>query len=143
MTVMKRKITLIVVHCSGNRAGSKLRAADIDRYHRSLGWSGCGYHYVIATDGTVEVGRPVERAGAHCKGHNRYSIGVCYVGGLADDGVTPMDTRNEAQRKSLRRLLEQLHDLYPKAIIVGHRDLGANKACPCFDAVREFADLQP
>ncbi len=138
-----RKITLIIVHCSANKADSALRMADIDRWHRSLGWNGCGYHYVIATDGTIEKGRDEAVVGAHCKNHNRHSIGVCYIGGLADDGVTPKDTRNEAQRVSLRRLLEQLHDLYPKAIIVGHRDLGANKACPCFDAVREFADLQP
>lgn len=48
-----RKITIIVVHCTANRAGSALRMADIDRYHRLLGWRGCGYHYVIPTDGTI------------------------------------------------------------------------------------------
>ena len=59
-----RKITLIIVHCSANKEGSTLRMADIDRYHRSLGWKGCGYHYVIPTDGTIEVGRPEEVKGA-------------------------------------------------------------------------------
>lgn len=140
---MSRKISMIVVHCSANKEGSTLRMADIDRYHRSLGWDGCGYHYVIATDGTIEAGRPIEKVGAHCQRHNQHSVGVCYVGGLASDGVTPKDTRTPAQRESLRLLLEHLHDLYPEAVIVGHRDLGANKACPCFDAVREFTDLQP
>ncbi len=53
-----RKITLIIVHCTANRAGSALRMADIDRYHRSLGWIGCGYHYVIPVDGTIEAGQP-------------------------------------------------------------------------------------
>ena len=53
-----RKISLIIVHCSANREGSALRMADIDRYHRSLGWKGCGYHYVIPVDGTIEQGRP-------------------------------------------------------------------------------------
>ena len=136
-----RKITLIIVHCSANKAGSNLRMADIDRYHRSLGWMGCGYHYVIPTDGTVEPGRPEEMVGAHCRNHNRHSIGVCYIGGLSEDGL-PMDTRTEAQRTALRSLLEKLHQRYPKALIVGHGDLDPHKACPCFDAVDEYTDLQ-
>lgn len=137
-----RSITLIVVHCSANRAGSALRLADIDRYHRSLGWKGCGYHYVIPTDGTLEEGRPEAEAGAHCRHHNRHSIGICYIGGLSADG-TPADTRTEAQRATLRRLLASLHRRFPQALIVGHRDLDPLKACPCFDAAKEYADLQP
>ena len=132
-----RTITLIIVHCSANKAGSVLRAADIDRHHRSLGWMGCGYHYVIPTDGTIEPGRPEEMVGAHSKGHNRHSIGVCYVGGLSKEGQ-PADTRTEAQRAALRALLEDLHRRYPKALIVGHRDLDPRKACPCFDVVAEY-----
>ena len=117
-----RNVTLIVVHCSANKAGSALRAADIDRYHRSLDWKGCGYHYVIPTDGTIEAGRDEMKIGAHCKNHNRHSLGV---------------------RVALRKLLERLHRKYPKAVIVGHRDLDSHKACPCFDAVREYLDLEP
>ena len=137
-----RTITLIIVHCSANRAGSALRMADIDSYHRSLGWIGCGYHYVIPTDGTIEPGRPEEMVGAHCKNHNRHSIGVCYIGGLSKDGK-PADTRTDAQRIALRTLLEQLHRRYPDALIVGHRDLDPQKECPCFDVANEYHDLQP
>ena len=137
-----RSITLIVVHCSANRAGSALRLADIDRHHRSLGWKGCGYHYVIPTDGTLEEGRPEAEMGAHCRHHNRHSIGICYIGGLSADG-TPADTRTEAQRATLRRLLASLHRRFPRALIVGHCDLDPLKACPCFDAAKEYADLQP
>lgn len=137
-----RSITLIVVHCSANRAGSALRLADIDRHHRSLGWKGCGYHYVIPTDGTLEEGRPEAEMGAHCRHHNRHSIGICYIGGLSADG-TPADTRTEAQRATLRRLLASPHRRFPRALIVGHRDLDPLKACPCFDAAKEYADLQP
>ena len=137
-----RTITLIIVHCSANRAGSALRMADIDSYHRSLGWIGCGYHYVIPTDGTIEPGRPDEMVGAHCKNHNRHSIGVCYIGGLSKDGK-PADTRTDAQRIALRTLLERLHRRYPDALIVGHRDLDPQKACPCFDVANEYHDLQP
>ena len=135
-----RTVTLIIVHGSANRAGSALRMEDIDRYHRSLGWKGCGYHYVIPTDGTIEPGRDEARAGAHCKNHNRHSIGVCYIGGLSSGGK-PMDTRTDAQRMALRKLLEDLHRKYPRALIVGHRDLDPQKACPCFDAVTEYAGL--
>ena len=135
-----RTITLIIVHCSANKAGSALRMADIDRYHRSLGWLGCGYHYVIPTDGTIEAGRPEEMVGAHCQNHNKHSIGVCYIGGLSADG-SPMDTRTEAQRVALLKLLTDLHRRYPKALIVGHRDLNPHKACPCFDVVGEYGGL--
>lgn len=132
-----RKITLIIVHCSANREGSKLRMADIDRYHRSLGWKGCGYHYVIPTDGTIEQGRPEEMVGAHCKNHNRHSIGVCYIGGLAADGKTPKDTRTEAQKSALKLLLDDLQRRYPKALILGHCDLEPMKPdCPGFRVER-------
>ena len=115
-----RTVSLIIVHCSANKAGSALRAEDIDRYHRSLGWKCCGYHYVIPTDGTIEAGRPEELVGAHCKHHNSHSIGICYIGGLDDGGTTPKDTRTEAQKATLRKLIEQLNQRYPKALILGN-----------------------
>ena len=128
-----RRITLIIVHCSANKAGSALRMADIDRYHRSLGWKGCGYHYVIPTDGTIEVGRPEEMVGAHCRYHNKYSIGVCYIGGLAADGKTPADTRTKAQKVALQTLLADLRRRYPNAVVVAHSDLDYRKPhCPGF-----------
>ena len=134
-----RTITLIVVHCSANKAGSALRMADIDRMHRERGWIGCGYHYVIPTDGTIEPGRPEEMMGAHCKRHNRYSIGVAYIGGLARDGTTPCDTRTPEQKAALRRLLSDLHERYPKALIVGHCNLDPRKPhCPGYDVIKEL-----
>lgn len=134
-----RRITLIIVHCSANQADSPLRCADIDRWHRRKGWNGCGYHYVIPTDGTIEVGRPEEAVGAHCLHHNRHSIGVCYIGGLAADGVTPQDTRTEAQHRALRQLLAELHRRYPHALIVGHSDLDPRKPhCPGFRVSQEM-----
>lgn len=134
-----RSITLIVVHCSANRAGSALRLADIDRHHRSLGWKGCGYHYVIPSDGTLEEGRPEAEMGAHCRHHNRHSIGICYEGGL-DAKAKPKDTRTEPQKAALRKLLSQLKESFPQALVVGHRDLNPMKECPCFDAAREYSD---
>lgn len=139
-----RTISLIIVHCTADRAGSAIRLADTDRYHRSLGWKCCGYHYVIPTDGAIEAGRPEGMVGAHCRNHNRHSIGVAYVGGLAADGKTPMDTRTAAQKTALRQLLADLHRRYPKALIVGHCDLDPMKPhCPGFDVAKEFRELEP
>ena len=78
--------------------------------------------------------------GAHCLHHNSYSIGICYEGGLDIRGQ-PADTRTLAQKLAMLQLLEILHRKYPKALIVGHHDLNPHKACPCFDAVKEYADL--
>ena len=137
-----RTVSLIIVHCSANKAGSALRAEDIDRYHRSLGWKCCGYHYVIPTDGTIEAGRPPKMIGAHCKSHNSHSIGICYEGGLDEQG-RPADTRTYAQRCTLMDLLRQLKRDYPEARILGHYQLSPyiHKACPCFDAREEYLTL--
>ena len=137
-----RTVSLIVVHCTANRAGSTLRMADIDRYHRSLGWRGCGYHYVIPIDGTIEQGRREAQVGAHCKNHNVHSIGVAYVGGLAVDGKTPQDTRTAAQKRALKWLLRNLRSRYPNALVVGHCDLDPRKpCCPGFDVHKELKEL--
>ena len=139
-----KKIKLIVVHCSANREGSTLVMKDIDRYHRSLGWNGCGYHYVIPIDGTIEHGRDEHTEGAHCRHHNSHSIGVCYIGGIAADSRTPRDTRTQAQKRALRSLLTDLHERYPDALIVGHCDLDPRKPhCPGFDVRSEYHDLEP
>ena len=81
--------------------------------------------------------------GAHCKNHNAHSIGICYEGGLDIRGQ-PADTRTEAQKAAMRRLLEELHQRYPRAVIVGHHDLNPQKDCPCIPNVaHEYASLQP
>ena len=133
-----RKITEIIVHCSATPAGKDFGAADIDRWHRARGFRRIGYHYVVRLDGSVEPGRPESEQGAHCLGHNACSIGVCYIGGLASDGRTPRDTRTPAQKESLARLIADLRRRYPGVSVHGHREFAA-KACPCFDAAREYA----
>ena len=135
-----RKITEIIVHCSATAAGTDVTAADIARYHKMLGFETIGYHYVVRLDGSVEAGRPLTRIGAHCKGHNANSIGVCYVGGV-DALNRPCDTRTEDQKWGLRKLLMRLKGLFPEAEIHSHRDFAA-KACPSFDATAEYAGLK-
>ena len=139
-----RVITLIVIPCSAVRPDQLSSAAQIDTWHRQRGFHlGIGYHYVVRRNGEIEPGRPEWLTGAHCQNHNAHSIGVCYEGGLDIRGQ-PADTRTEAQKASLRHLLEDLHRRYPRALIVGHHDLNPQKSCPCIDNVaREYADLQP
>ena len=136
-----RSITLIIIHCSAVRPDQQSSVAQIDSWHRERGFKlGIGYHYVVRRDGQVEPGRPEFLVGAHCLNHNSHSIGVCYEGGLNIRGQ-PADTRTEAQKQAMRQLLEDLHRRYPRALIVGHHDLNPGKDGPCFDAVREYRDL--
>ena len=98
-----------------------------------------GYHYVVYLDGTIHQGRSEDQIGAHCLKHNTNSIGVVYVGGLDANGK-PKDTRTEAQKQGLRKLLTELKRKYPKATIHSHKDF-APKACPSFDATKEYKEI--
>ena len=138
-----RTITLIVIHCSAVRPGQQSSAKKINDWHRDRGFqNGIGYHYVVRRDGSIEPGRPLEMIGAHVVGHNRHSIGICYEGGLNSFGEDA-DTRTPEQKVTLRKLLEELHQKFPKALIVGHRDLNPGKKCPCYDVISEYRDLEP
>ncbi len=148
-----RKINKIVVHCSATKEGKDHTVEDIKHWHKQRGFADIGYHYVIYRDGSVHKGRPESIAGAHVQGHNRDSIGVCYIGGLDANGKAK-DTRTEAQRRTLVVLLRSLKAKYPNARIVGHRDLSPDlngngkvdrwewmKECPSFDAEEEYKYL--
>lgn len=137
VTISKRKITEIIVHCTATQEGEHFTVSDITRWHKQRGYSTIGYHYVIYLDGTRHLGRDVNISGAHCKEHNSHSIGICYVGGLASDNKTPKDTRTQAQKTALLALLRELRRVYPMARIYGHNEL-SSKACPCFDCKTEY-----
>lgn len=140
ITKSRRRITEIIIHCAATPEGKNFTVADITRWHKQRGFSTIGYHYVIYLDGSRHLGRDVNVSGAHCVNHNAHSIGICYIGGLASDGKTPKDTRTQAQKTALLALLRELRRIYPTARIYGHRDF-ANKACPSFDAKREYATI--
>lgn len=129
-----RWINKIIVHCSDSPAGRNDKAADIDRWHKEKGWKKIGYHYVVDLDGKIEKGREDWEIGAHCKGQNLHSIGVCYIGGGGGK-----DTRTPAQKESLYTLLFGLVGKY-HCQVFGHRDF-AKKECPCFDAKKEYQEI--
>jgi N-acetylmuramoyl-L-alanine amidase len=134
LEAMMRPIHLIVIHCSATRANRSYTVDDCRRDHRDRGYADIGYHYYIARDGEVHTGRPLSQVGAHARGFNKYSIGICYEGGLDNDG-RPADTRTPQQRTSLDQLLTHLKAAFPQARIVGHNQLNPHKACPCFEVL--------
>ena len=136
----KRAINEIIIHCSATAEGKDYTTSQIKQWHLARGFSDIGYHWVIYRDGSIHQGRDESKVGAHCTGHNSYSIGVCYIGGCSTDGKTPKDTRTENQKASLIKLLKELKMKYPKAKIYPHYKF-ANKACPCFDAEKEYKNL--
>jgi len=135
-----RNINKIIVHCSATREGQDVLVETIRDWHKSRGFNDIGYHFYVELDGTIRKGRSIDKMGAHCKGQNRNSIGVCYAGGVESDGRTPKDTRNEAQKESLLMVLKVMKAMYPHATIHSHNEFAA-KACPSFDATEEYKGL--
>ena len=140
LSVNKRTIKELIVHCSATPEGKDYSVDTIRQWHLQRGFSDIGYHYVIYRDGSIHIGRDESIIGAHCTGHNTNSIGVCYIGGCASDGKTPKDTRTTEQKQSLVKLLKELKTKYPQASIHGHRDF-SSKACPSFDATKEYSSI--
>ena len=135
-----RRIDQIIIHCSATRENRPYTVMQLVRDHADrFGFT--GYHYYVTRDGHVYQTRHEQLVGAHAYGHNQHSLGVCYEGGLNRRGY-PTDTRTPAQKRALRELLIHLLKVHPGAEILGHRDLpGVVKACPSFDAQKEYQAL--
>lgn len=133
-----RQIREAIVHCSASTFGS---AAVIDEWHKERGWSGIGYHFVICNgsltkgeydpelDGLVQYGRGIERAGAHVKGHNSHSIGICLIGVRHFTGP---------QLQALSTLLCELMDRYGLLLEDVHCHYEYNHAKTCPNLTVEF-----
>lgn len=128
-----RGIKKIIVHCAATPSAMDIGAEEIDVWHKQRGFDEIGYHYVIRRCGKLEKGRDIAKAGAHCRGHNFSSIGVCLVGGIDEHGQACDNFTNQQKRK-LQQLLNFLTLTFDEAEVVGHRDVkGVKKACPSFD----------
>jgi len=119
-----KHVNWLVVHHSKSPQGRGDNAEVIHRWHKGQGWDGIGYHAVILEDGIVERGRPMYWPGAHARGYNHESLGVCLIG---INDFTP------SQLAALRLTLDQWCAIYPTAKVVGHKDLDAGSLCPSFD----------
>jgi len=135
-----RLVKEVIIHCSATREGQKVSVGTIREWHLARGFNDIGYHFYIDLDGTINKGRDIDKMGAHTKGHNRNSIGVCYCGGVESDGKTPKDTRTQEQKESLLHVLKTIKAMYPESMIYSHNEF-ANKACPSFDATEEYEDI--
>ena len=136
-------VRFLVLHCSATRCNQDYSVLQLMRDHKARGFRTIGYHFYIRKDGTMTQHRKLLEVGAHCRPYNRCSIGICYEGGLDEHGK-PCDTRTEAQTERIVELLYKLHKLFPKAKVVGHRDLPGTtpKACPCLDAHAVFGWIE-
>jgi len=131
-----RDINRIIVHCTATPEGRDVTVREVRTWHLARNFSDIGYHYLITLNGTVEVGRPESKVGAHVRGHNKDSIGIAYAGGVEEDGKTPKDTRTLEQKEALIWLIDELKRRYPGSTVHGHNEY-SSKACPCFDVSKE------
>jgi hypothetical protein len=146
-----RAMDTIVIHCSATKENKDYTIEDIKKWHLQRGFKDVGYHFVIRIDGTIEIGRPLDKVGAHVANNNTGSIGICYIGGLSSNNKAK-DTRTDKQKESLTKLITLLKTFIPIKEIKGHRDYSKDlnnngiiepneymKECPCFDVKTEYS----
>ena len=135
-------VKLLVVHCSATRCDINYSVDNLIATGKAK-YGQASYHWYIRRNGNIIPTLPETVRGAHARGYNRCSLGICYEGGINAKGVNT-DTRTPQQKAALYNLLKSLHSDYPQARIIGHRELPhVAKDCPCFMASIEYADLQP
>lgn len=132
-------IRFLVLRCSATRCNQAYTVEQMTRDHKARGFRTIGYHFYIRRDGTLTQHRKLLEVGAHARPYNRCSIGICYEGGLNEQGK-PANTLTAEQTERLKELFSLLKRLFPEAEIVGHRDLPGTtpKDCPCLDAGKLF-----
>jgi N-acetylmuramoyl-L-alanine amidase len=133
---MIREIKYIVIHCSATQPNTK-KEAILSYWKNTLKWKTVGYHRLIDANGVIHELAKFEQITNGVKGYNSESIHFSYIGGIDESG-RPKDTRTLKQKESLLYLVKQAKKQFPNAIVQGHRDFGANKACPSFDAKNEY-----
>lgn len=152
----KRKVTrAIVIHCSATRPDADVGADWVRAEHLRKGYADNGYALVIRRSGVVEVGRALDAVGAHVKGRNSDTVGICLIGGLDAQG-RPAPTFEAAQLAALKLTVRFLKAIWPGAEVVGHRDLSPDldgdgtvephewlKQCPCFDVRKWWREGMP
>lgn len=133
-----REIKYIVIHCTATQQTATVDS--IKKYWREvMKWRNVGYHWLIEAGGKRHQLAKDSEVTNGVAGHNSYSLHISYIGGV-DPNNNPFDNRTDVQKQALIDLVRFYKGLYPKAIVQGHKDFaGVNKACPSFDAKKEFA----
>ena len=139
-----------MLHCTDTRPSQDFTIEKLKACHKREGFGSYpGYHLYVRRDGTLYYCRPLQLKGCHVAGWNAHSIGISYEGGHREDapygehsyhGPRYEDNRTPEQKETLTAVIRTLRELFPSARICGHRDLNPGKACPCFDASKEYAD---
>jgi len=133
-----RKIDTVIVHCSATPPSMDIGRGEIYQWHVvENGWSDVGYHYIIRRDGTVDNGRPLERIGAHARGHNRGSIGICMVGGTRQGFKSAECNFTAKQWDALFDFKDWIDERFDNPDWIGHNDV-SDKACPTFNVKAMF-----
>jgi len=135
----RNRTDFIIIHCAATKPDMDIGRKEIDRWHRARGWRCIGYHIVIRRNGKVEYGRAIDAIGAHARGgYNHKSVGICLVGGIDGNG-SPEDNFTPEQYGTLKRVLDEMVELYPEAKIIGHNEVAMPaKACPSFDVQKKL-----
>lgn len=152
-TQSARRIDYIFIHCT---AGSQIETANsiLNFFYKVRKWSRPGYHYIVEADGKTTNIWSESKYSNGVKGYNAHSINIAWVGGVTKQYPNGVDNRTDAQKIALRKLLMELRKRYPKAVIMGHRDVSPDlnhngiietwewiKTCPCFDAKKEYEKI--
>ena len=135
-----RTINKVILHCSDTIQGAHIDVDTIRQWHEARGWDDIGYHYVIYLDGTIHKGRDLDIVGAHCRGNNKDSIGVCYIGGRSAKENKPADTMTAEQELGWLQLWYALKTLFGNIKLHGHNEF-SEKACPSFDVQEKYKFL--
>ena len=134
-----RDINKIILHCSATPEGRDVKVDDIRRWHLANGWDDIGYHFCIYADGSIHRGRDLDKSGAHTYGHNRNSIGICYIGGV-DKEMNAKDTMTEMQDIAVIELVKSLRLIFGELSLHGHNEF-SSKSCPSFDVQDKYKFL--
>lgn len=126
-----RELNEVIVHCADTRIDQNFDVNDVKSWHLNNGWSDIGYHYYIKLDGTIQKGRDINISGAHCKGRNSNSIGICFEGGKKEDG-TKWDSATYEQIQSFNSLFYALEDVFCIKLKLSAHYEYSSKTCPNF-----------
>jgi hypothetical protein len=142
---VRRDITEVVCHWTETPTNKNIGSEEINDLHLDQGLNGIGYHYIIRRDGSIQRGRPVNIEGEHAStgivnNHNRYSIAVCFVGGIN----VPSETINLTQYISVQSLTRSqfnsfdhfcraFYNVWPGGQVLGHSDIDNLTNDPGFD----------